>query len=246
MDNFKYFNNRHTVRAYTNEEIPETVISKMLEAAAHAPNTGNMQWYSVIVTRNQQAKEALAPLHFNQPQVEGSAAVLTFCLDLKRFERWCRLNHAQPGFENFQSFVAAIIDTSLFAQQFCTIAEMEGYGTCYLGTTTYNAPQIADVLGLPERVIPVTAITVGRPAHDDTATWRLPIEAIIHSEKYIEPSDSQINLWYAPIERDSQHFVNENNKESLSQVFTDIRYPRESAEYFSKIYFDFLAKNKFI
>lgn len=242
-----YFANRATVRAYTDRHISPELMQTMLAQAVHAPNTGNMQWYSIIVTTSPEGKAALAPAHFNQPTVTSAAAVVTFCLDLNRFERWCRLNGATPGFENFQSFVAAIIDTSLVAQQFCTIAELNGLGTCYLGTTTYNAPQIAEALGLPDRVVPVTTLTVGYPAAaSGSPTWRLPVEAVVHFEEYKEPSDDDISRWYASLEADSQHFVDENNKQSLAQVFTDIRYPRESAEYFSKVYADFLAKNKFI
>lgn len=242
----KYFLNRHTVRTYSDRTITDEALTAMIEAASHAPNTGNMQWYSVIVTRSFEGKHSLAPAHFNQPQVEGAAAVLTFCLDLLRFEKWCRANDATPGFDNFQSFVAAIIDTSLFAQQFCTIAEMNGLGTCYLGTTTYNAPLIAQALGLPERVVPVTTVTVGYPSSDAPATWRLPAEAIIHNETYQEQSAEEISRWYKPLEEASEHFVRENDKKSLAQVFTDVRYPKDSAEDFSKVYFDFLSSNRFI
>lgn len=246
MNQSEYFNGRHTVRAYAPTRIDDSLLARMIEAASHAPNTGNMQWYSVVVTRDPAQKRLLAPAHFNQPTVEGADAVLTFCIDLNRFEKWCRQNDAQPGFENFQSFVAAIIDTSLFAQQFCTIAEMNGLGTCYLGTTTYNAPDIARTLALPARVVPVTTVTVGYPAAAAAGpTWRLPVEAIMHSEKYKEPAAEDIAAWYAPIEKESQHFVDENSKTSLAQVFTDVRYPRESAEYFSKIYADFLTANRF-
>ena len=242
----EYFLNRGTVRSYADEEIPEAEIMKMLEVAMHAPNTGNMQWYSVIVTRDEQKKEELAAPHFNQPSVRGASAVLTFCVDLCRFEQWCRLNNAKPGFDNFQSFMAGVIDTSLLAQQFCTIAEMHGYGTCYLGTTTYNAPDISRILELPERVVPVTTVTLGVPEAFPTPCRRLPIEAIVHMEAYSTPGDDKIKEWYAPTEQESQHFVDENGKETLAQVFTDVRYPRESAEYFSKVYYNLIAENRFL
>ena len=247
MERQEYFLNRHTVRSYSDAAISDDILARMIEAASHAPNTGNMQWYSVIVTKDAGQKKRLAPAHFNQPTVESAAAVLTFCIDLSRFEKWCRVSEAEPGFENFQSFIAAMIDTSLFAQQFCTVAEMNGYGTCYLGTTTYNAPQIAEVQKLPHRVVPVTTVTVCIPANDmqEGGTWRLPVEAIMHSEAYTEPSEAQIKEWYAPLEHDSQHFVDENDKSSLAQVFTDVRYPRASAEYFSQVYHNLLKENGF-
>lgn len=247
MTNLEYFNNRHSIRRYQEIEIPYSKITDMLAAASHAPNTGNMQWYSVIVSREAEQKKLLSPAHFNQPCVMDASAVLTFCIDLRRFEHWCRINKANSGFNNFQSFVAAIIDTSIFAQQFCTVAEMNGYGTCYLGTTAYNAPKIAEILNLPKRVVPVITVTLGVPLESEAniPTTRLPVEAVMHSEKYQEPSDEDINMWYRQIETESQHFVEENGKETLAQVFTDVRYPRESAEFFSKVYYDFLKENEF-
>ncbi|MDO5395258.1 MAG: nitroreductase family protein, partial [Bacteroidales bacterium] len=95
-----YFKNRNTVRRYAGRPVDECLLKEIIEAATHAPNTGNMQWYSVIVTRDAERKRRLAPLHFNQPSVESASAVLTFCLDLNRFERWCRMNRAVPGFDN--------------------------------------------------------------------------------------------------------------------------------------------------
>ena len=247
MKHQDFFLKRHTVRKYSSRHIDDNLLKKMIEAASHAPNTGNMQWYSVVVSRDTEQKRKLAPAHFNQPSVESCDAVLTFCLDLRRFEHWCRLNNAVAGFENFQSFVAAIIDTSLFAQQFNTIAELNGLGCCYLGTTTYNAPQIIEALGLPERVVPVTTLTVGYPDTEGQGTWRLPVEMIIHEENYREPTDEDIRKAYASLEKSPEmmKFVKDNKKESLAQVFTDIRYPRESAEYFSKVYEEVLHRNHF-
>lgn len=248
MKKLEFFKNRYTVRHYQPREIDIDTVKSMLEAATHAPNTGNMQWYSVVITRDPAAKARLAPAHFDQPSVSGASAVLTFCLDLRRFEHWCRLNRAEPGFDNFQSFIAAMIDTTIFAQQFCTIAEMSGYGTCYLGTTTYNAPDIVEALSLPDRVVPVTTVTLGYPLMPGKPMWRIDADALIHEEKYRDLTDDEIRRYYSPIEKEevSVAFVEHNGKETLAQVFTDVRYPRESAEYFSKVYAELLKRNRFI
>ena len=42
---------------------------------------------------------------------------------------------------------------------------------------------------------------------------------------------------------DSRKFIEENGKTTLAQVFTDVRYPRENNERFSKIYYDFIREN---
>lgn len=243
--NNDYWTNRRTIRRYTDTPVPESLIKELLYKASFAPTTGNMQLYSVVITRDREIKKALAPAHFNQPQVMGCSAVLTFCADLNRFSQWCELREATPGFDNFQSFVAAFLDTSLIAQQFNTVAEMNGLGCCILGTTTYNAREIANVLELPRLVIPVTTITVGYPAEEPELVGRLPVEAFIHDEIYKEYTPDSIDFYYAEKESrgDSRRFVEENKKENLAQVFTDVRYPGETSRLFSKRYIDFLKES---
>ena len=242
-----YFVNRRTVRRYTNEAISDEIVAQMLVEASHAPTTGNMQLYSVVTTRTEEGKAKLAPFHFNQPSVRGGNVVLTFCADFNRFVKWCNASNAEPGYDNFQSFMTAVLDTTLFAQQFCTIAEMRGYGCCYLGTTTYNAPQIAEALNLPKRVVPITTITLGVPDGEAPLSDRLPIEAILHKESYCDYTAESVKELYAEKEarEDSKKFVSENNKETLAQVFTDVRYTKQANEHFSKVYLDFIKESLF-
>ena len=112
-------------------------------------------------------------------------------------------------------------------------AEAVGLGICYLGTTTYNAEEIAEALGLPELVLPVTTITVGYPASEIKISDRLPIKSLIHNEKYEEKNiDEAFSAKEALPEM--QNYVKENNKETLAQVFTDIRYTKKNNEYFGE------------
>ncbi len=238
---------RRTIRQYLDKDIDDTLLNELLATAFRAPTTGNMQVYSVVVTRDPEKRAELAPAHFNQPTVTGAPVVLTFCADFNRFIKWCEQNNAQPGYDNFQSFVTAAIDALLVAQQFCTAAEVSGLGCCYLGTTTYNAPQIAQALNLPRFVIPITTLTVGYPAHQPTLVERLPLEAIVHREVYHDYTPDDIRNLYAEKENlpENRKFIEENNKESLAQVFTDVRYPRKNNEWFSKVFLDFIVEQGF-
>lgn len=239
--------NRRTVRRYTPQEIPESLLNDLLEAASRVATTGNMQLYSVVVTRCAEKKEKLAPAHFRQPALALAPVVLTFCADFNRFVKWCELRGAQPGYGNFQSFIAATFDALLFAQQFCTAAESQGLGTCYLGTTTYNAQPIIDALSLPRYVIPVITVTVGYPAAMPDRVERLPLEAVVHNEQYTDYTDQDIERLYAEKEQlpVNKQYVEENNKETLAQVFTDVRYTKKNNETFSALFLDVLQKQGF-
>ena len=247
MDIDRYFANRRTVRRYTTQEVAPELLTQLLEEATHAPNTGNMQLYSVIVTRSEEGKRALAPLHFNQPAATGCSVLLTFCIDINRFNLWCKEGNADAGFGNLQMLLAGAIDASLFAQQFNTLAEMHGLGCCYLGTTAYNAPEIAKVLELPDGVVPLVSLTVGYPEGEAPLSDRLPLAAIVHDEKYRQYTPEQIREIYAGQENsaDSKRFIEENGKSTLAQVFAEVRYPRATNEAFSKTLQEYLEKGFF-
>lgn len=243
-----FLNSRRTIRRYTGRPIDPALLDRLLEAACRASNTGNMQAYSVVVTTDPAIKAALAPAHFNQPMVQAAPAVLTWCADYNRFSRWCECRHADACYDNFQSFMASAIDTLLAAQTFATAAEAEGLGICYLGTTTYNAGEIIDVLHLPRLVVPVTTITVGWPDEQPAQTDRLPLDATVHRDTYRDFTPEDIDRLYAAKESlpENLQFVRENNKETLAQVFTDVRYPRRNNEPFSDKFIAVLKQQGFL
>jgi len=245
--NDTYFT-RRTVRKYRDEEIESGLLARILTAGTRASTTGNMQLYSIIVTRDAAMKSLLAPAHFNQPMVTAAPVLLTFCADFNRFNLWCRQREAEPGYDNFLSFMTAAIDVMLVAQTVCNAAEEEGLGICYLGTTTYNADKIIEILGLPTGVVPVATVTVGWPALVPDQPDRLPLEAVVHQERYYDYSPAIIDDLYREKEAraDSQQFIAENGKKSLAQVFTDVRYKKADNEYFSAKYLEVIRKQGFI
>ena len=220
---------RRTIRKYQSTPIPESLLNRMLEESLRTPTMGNMQLYSVVATTDPKVKAELAPAHFNQPMVMGAPVVLTFCADFNRVTKWCEQRDAQPGYDNFLSFINAMSDTLLFTQNFCTLAEEEGLGTCYLGTTVYMPKDIIRVLRLPRLVFPVATITVGYPDEWPEQNDRLPLEGMLHHDVYKDYTPEDIDRIYAYKEslEESRRFVEENNKKTLAQVFTDVRYTKQ-------------------
>lgn len=240
--------NHRSIRKYKSDPIPTPILDYILEAGTRASTTGNMQLYSIVVTTEDSIKEELSPCHFNQGMVREAPVVLTFCADFNRFNRWCEQRQAVPGYDNFLSFFTAAVDALLAAQNVCVAAEDAGLGICYLGTTTYTAAKIIQVLDLPAGVVPVTTVTVGYPDEWPDLTDRLPLEAVVHREKYRDYTAEDIDRHYRNKELMAvyQAFVKENNKETLAQVFTDVRYKKEDNILFSKSLLEVLAKQGFM
>ena len=238
---------RRTIRRYQEKDVTPALLNELMEIACRASTVGNMQTYSVVVTRDAAMKEKLSPAHFNQPMVKKAPVVLTFCVDLNRFSKWCDQRQAIPGYDNLQWFVTGAVDALLAAQTFCVAAEEKGLGICYLGTTTYNPNQIIDALQLPKLVFPITTITLGWPDELPEQVDRLPLEAILHQETYHGYSEEDIDRLYAYKESlpENLKFIAENNKETLAQVFTDVRYKKADSEFFSEVLLETLKKQGF-
>lgn len=238
---------RRTIRKYEEREVDGTLLERILTSGTRASTTGNMQVYSIIVTRDQEMKRRLAPAHFNQPMVTEAPVVLTFCADFNRFNRWCRQREAEPGYDNFLSFMTAAIDALLAAQTVCNAAEEEGLGICYLGTVTYNADKIIEVLKLPRGVVPVASVTMGWPAMVPDQPDRLPLEAVVHHETYRDYTADMIDDLYRAKEarEDNLKFIAENKKQTLAQVFTDVRYKKSDNEFFSAKYLEVIRRQGF-
>lgn len=223
---------RKTIRKYSTQAVDDSLLHTLLAKAEETQTMGNLQLYSVVVTRNEEMKQQLAPAHFNQPMVTGAPVVLTFCADYRRTTDWCNLRKAHPGYDNFLSFINAATDALLYCQTFCNLAEQAGLGLCFLGTTVYNPQSIISTLHLPRLVMPVATITLGWPDETPEASDRLPLEAILHEETYTGYTPEDIDKYYTPKEslEANRNFVKINNTETLAQIFTDIRYTQKDCE----------------
>ena len=244
----KNLETRRSIRKYANKDISEELLNKLFTQAARTQTMGNLQLYSVVVTRDLKIKEQLAPAHFNQPMVTEAPVVLTICADFNRTSFWAKCRNANPGYDNFLSFINAATDALLYTQTLCNLFDEEGLGYCYLGTTVYQPQQIIDVLRLPQLVMPVATITVGWPAEEPPLSDRLPLESFIHQETYNDYLAMDIDRFYAAKEAlpENQHFVEINHKETLAQVFTDIRYTRKDNEALSDLLLRTLSKQGFL
>ncbi len=239
---------RHSIRKYSSRPVADELLEDLLARAERTQTMGNLQLYSVVATRSEEGKRALAPAHFSQPMVTGASVVLTFCADYHRVTRWCEERKANPGYGNFLSFINAATDALLYCQRFCDLAEEAGLGLCFLGTTIYQPLPIIRALRLPRLVMPVATITLGWPDETPAPTDRLPLSAILHSEVYSPATAESIDRDYRAKEAlpETRELLRVNGKETLAQIFTDLRYTKSDCESMSAGLLEALRQQGFL
>jgi nitroreductase len=245
-----------SIRSYRPDSVPEAVLEECLDAGIRASSAGNMQTYSIIVTGDRALREELHRAHFEQDMVLEAPLVLTFCADFYRMRRWLSQNDAPDNFDNFMSFMVAAIDAVLVAQNVALAAEAHGLGICYMGTTLANCERIGRILRVPESVVPVTAFTLGYPDEDPPLRDRLPRDGLVHRETYEAYTNRRIAEIYHDRETkgwarymgfpELRRRIEESGVKNLAQVYTVVKYTRESHIDMSQRLLDFLARQDFM
>ena len=243
MDTITCLNSHRTVRQFLPKPIAPELLDRILECGMRAPNTGNMQIYSIIVTQEPERLQALSKLHFGQGST--AAAFLTICVDINRYHHWCRLRGCDEPYDNFLWLMSGTIDASLVAQNINVAAEAEGLGCCHLGTVLYNTRAIADLLQLPKGVVPVITLSMGYPDGTPAQSERLPLDGVVHHEQYHDYSDDDIDRVHRIREEFpfNQEMVRQNGTRNLAEIFTTIRYPKKDNVAISQALLEFVTQS---
>jgi len=244
-----------SIRKYKPDPIPEELLTEILEAGIRTSSSGNMQSYSIIVTTDDDLRQALYQAHMQQRMVLDAPVFLTFCADFHRMRRWLELREAPDNFDNFFSFMVAAIDAVLASQTTALAAESRGLGLCYLGSTLANADRIGEILELPNSVVPVVGFSLGYPAQDPDLRDRLPLSGIVHQQTYHKSTDEEILDIYKDREIKGwerymksswlREQVEKHQVENLAQLYTRVKYTRETHQEYSARLLEYLASQEF-
>ncbi len=256
MDTLELIRHHRSIRRYRPDPIPNDLLTEVLDAGVRASSSGNMQTYSIIVTRDRALREQLYEPHMEQEMVLDAPALLTFCADFRRMRHWLRLSAAPDNFDNFMSFMIAAIDATLVSQNVALAAEARGLGLCYMGSTLANCDQIGRILQLPPGVFPVVGYSLGWPDEDPAPRDRLPLSGLVHDETYHDYSDDDIRAIYHQREtRGWQRYmsypelrlmIEASGVQNLAQVYTVVKYTRASHEEFSATVLEYLREQGFL
>lgn len=245
-----------SIREYEDREVSQELLDQILDAGIRASSSGNMQSYSIIVTKDKELKKKLYTAHMEQSMVVDAPILLTFCADINRMRKWLSLNDAPVHFDNFMSFMIGAIDAALVAQNCALAAENAGLGICYMGSALANCNQIGELLNLPENVVPVVGYSLGYPAENPALRDRLPRHGLVHYEQYHDYSDEEIlDIYKEKDERGWKRYMDvprlremteRLELKNLAQVYTIAKYTKESHHAFSQTVLNYLEKQNFM
>ncbi|MDR3690932.1 MAG: nitroreductase family protein [Fimbriimonas sp.] len=244
MDLRKVLNGHRSIRKYKPDPIDPALVEQVCyEAIAGASSSGNLNSFSLVLTRDIERKQRLYELHSQQDFILEAPLLITFCADWFRTREWLRVRGARDNFNNLVGYHVAAYDAMIVAQNVCLGFEARGLGICYMGTTIFSMGEIAEFLELPDTCLPVTTIVAGYPDEDPPKRDRLPLRGLVHDETYHRPTVDELDDIYA--ERDVRGWDRYMSNPWLKKMAEEEGITSLAQFYTSRIKYDpdFFAEN---
>lgn len=199
-----------SVRHFEDRKLTKEQIETIVKSAQAASTSSYIQAYSIIGVTDQEKKEQLAELAFNQEYVAKNGHLFVFCADLYRHEIIGEMEKVDvlPSIESTEKFMVATIDAALAAQNASIAAESMGLGICYIGGLRNDLSKVSEILGTPDRVIPLFGLVVGYPAKINDQKPRLPLKHIYHENQYNSDKESYVQELKEYNEIVQQYYIN--------------------------------------
>ena len=193
---------RRSVRRFTDQEVSQEDLEKILRSALRAPAPGGSltggyrgaQPFSIIVVRHGARRARLNQMlcEGRRKCIEEAPVSLVFCVDAHRLNRWAELQGGVAHFRGIGVLWVALRATYTAAQNAVIAASSLGLGTQYIQEIAWQPYETLQFFRLPTGVLPAAMLILGHPAELPPLAPSLPLEAIVHDEIYRDPDDAEL------------------------------------------------------
>jgi len=163
---------RTSVRDFKPDPVDDSIVHEALRMANLAPSAGNLQARDFVVVRDISSKNALAAAAFNQDFVRTAPVVIVCCANLERIRHY---QERGATLYCLQDAAAAIENMLLYLYS-------KGIGSVWIGA--FDEKRARAALELPAHARPVALVPIGYPAEKGVPRKRLPLDTVVHLEKW--------------------------------------------------------------
>lgn len=186
QDIFKVIHNRRSLRKFTDKNITNEVLDKLLNAGIRAPFAGQM--YSIVYTRDP------AKMKLRIGVYPTTKLLMIFFIDTHKIEKIIKQRGYQYDYDDGMYIWLAIQDATLVAENIILAAEALGLGSVLLGVAPLQSELINNTFNIPKRVFPVVGLCLGYP--DQKASFdirpRFPLKHVAFEDSYKDLSEDEV------------------------------------------------------
>ena len=183
--NFKEISKtRYATKKFTGEKISKEKIDELKELIRYSASSFGLQPYEIVVVKNDELKEKLLPLAYNQPQITTSSHIFVFCANsdvksrIDKYEEFLGGENISEGAKGYIGMMRQSLE-GLDQEQRTNWASRQAYialgntinGAKSLGFDScpmegFDANGFKEALGLKDNLTPVAIVTVGIAADE--------------------------------------------------------------------------------
>jgi nitroreductase len=190
---FAIVRSQRACREFSDDPVDDDLVARVLDAATFAPSAENRQPWEFVVVREPRTRAQLGDLtrraweaggrEFAASRLDakllsdvdagatggvaGAPVIIVVCADVERG-------------------LVQTVPSSIFpaTQNLLLAATALGLGSALTTITTSFAAEMRELLGLPEHLVPVAVVPIGRPTRSLGPPRREPFAAHTHRERY--------------------------------------------------------------
>src|SRR3989338_2085862 len=164
---------RRTVKYFLPKFVSWENIARVIDAARHAPSSGNIQNWKFIICIENSVKQAVAGTCGEQYEVVQAGALIVVCNEVEKAERYYGLRGER--LYSIQNCAAAIQNMLLEATSL-------GLGSRWIGT--FDEEELKVKLSIPEEVRPQAIIAIGYAKDTPPKPPKYPLETVVYFHKW--------------------------------------------------------------
>lgn len=169
MDVYEAISTRKSVRQFQEKDVPEEVVTRLLEAARLAPSANNRQEWRFVVVRDKETRQKLAEAACGQRFVAQAPVVIACCAVESDKIMTC----GHPAYA---------IDTAIAIDHMTLAATALGLGTCWIGA--FHEDRVREILSIPDSVRVVELLPLGYPKMQPAPRSRKKVDEIVRWGKW--------------------------------------------------------------
>jgi nitroreductase len=185
LDELARIAGRRVHRRYTGRPVDPELLRTLCACALSAPSKSDLQQADIVIL-DKAEQEIVADLIPDQPFIRTAPAFLVFLANGRRLPEIAKMRGKPFPNDHLDQFFNAAVDSGIVLATFLAACDAVGLGTCPISVIRDHSQTVSDMLGLPQRVIPVAGMCVGWPSEKGYISARLGLEATLHRGRYDE------------------------------------------------------------
>ena len=175
-----------THRKWTERPVDPKLLRLLFACGLSAPSKSDLQQTDIIEVADSAKRRAIVNLIDDMDWIMEAPVFLVFCGNNRRLRLFSEWRGKPFPNDHLDQFFNAACDAAIIMATFICAAEAAGLGCCPISHVRNDAQRVAEILELPDWVLPFAGLCVGYPERGNRITPRLPLAVTVHTDRYDE------------------------------------------------------------